>query len=139
MSDNCVKSYSSWNAFFFTFTAFGYSNNQREATLLQNVKKQKLNFENHWHLCFFTAMLITYIKGGTPAHIFLEMGSAMTRATFVIFWPKLSSFIDWCCYSQVSYTGSWEPLVCIYKTYYMLILFYSIYYIEIQLHIVSKI
>jgi hypothetical protein len=23
---------------FFTFTAFGYSNNQREATLLQNVK-----------------------------------------------------------------------------------------------------
>jgi hypothetical protein len=24
--------------FFFTFTAFGYSNNQREATLLQNVK-----------------------------------------------------------------------------------------------------
>ena len=39
MSDNCVKSYSSWNAFFLlTFTAFGYSNNQREATLLQNVK-----------------------------------------------------------------------------------------------------
>jgi hypothetical protein len=26
--------------------------------------------------------------------------------------PKLSSFIDWCCYyTQVSYTGSWEPLV----------------------------
>ena len=25
---------------------------------------------------------------------------------------KLSSFIDWCCYcTQVSYTGSWEPLV----------------------------
>jgi hypothetical protein len=39
-------------------------------------------------------MLITYIKGGTPAHIFLERGSAMTRATFVIFLPKLSSFID---------------------------------------------
>jgi hypothetical protein len=36
----------------------------------------------------------------------------MTRATFVIFWAKLSSFIDWCCcYTQVSYTGSWEPLV----------------------------
>ena len=38
MSNNGVKSYSSRNAFFFTFTAFGYSNNQREATLLQNVK-----------------------------------------------------------------------------------------------------
>ena len=56
-------------------------------------------------------MLITYIKGGTPAQIFLERGFAMT-ATFVIFWPKLSSFIDWCYYTQVSYTGSWEPLVC---------------------------
>jgi hypothetical protein len=38
MCDNCVKSYSSWNAFFCWLTAFGYSNNQREATLLQNVK-----------------------------------------------------------------------------------------------------
>ena len=37
MSDNCVKNYSSWNAYL-TFTAFGYSNNQRETTLLQNVK-----------------------------------------------------------------------------------------------------
>ena len=36
----------------------------------------------------------------------------MTRATFGIFLPKLSSFIDWCCCTQVSYTGSWEPLVC---------------------------
>jgi hypothetical protein len=100
--------------FLLTFTAFGYWNNKREATLLQNVKKQKLNFENHWHFCIFTAMLITYIKGGTPTQIFLERGSIMTRATFVIFWPKLSSFIYWCCYmyyTQVSYTGSWEPLV----------------------------
>ena len=57
---------------------------------------------------FLTAILITYIKWGTPAQIFLEKG-----ATFVIFSPKLSSFIDWCCYyTQVSYTGSWEPLVC---------------------------
>ena len=40
----------------------------------------------------------------------------MTKATFVFFFlPKLSSFIDWCCYyTQVSYTGSWEPLV-LYK------------------------
>jgi hypothetical protein len=30
-------------------------------------------------------MLIIYIKGGTPAQIILERGSAMTRATFVIF------------------------------------------------------
>jgi hypothetical protein len=29
---------------------------------------------------FFKAMLITYIKGGTPAQIVLERGSAMTRA-----------------------------------------------------------
>ena len=58
-------------------------------------------------------MLIIYIKGGTPAQIFLERGSGMTSATFVIFLP-LSSFIDWCCYyTQVSYTGSWEPLVCL--------------------------
>ena len=66
---------------------------------------------------FFTAILITYIKGGAPAQIFLEKGSAMTRVTFVIFFlPKLSSFIDWCYYTQVSYTGSWEPLVicCFY-------------------------
>jgi hypothetical protein len=34
---------------------------------------------------FETAMLITYIKEGTPAQIFLERESAMTRATFVIF------------------------------------------------------
>ena len=101
MCDKCVKSYSSWNAFFCWLTAFGYSNNQREATLLQNVK---LNFENHWHIWFFfTAILITYIKGGIPAQIFLEKGSAMMRATFVIFLPKLSSFID------VLYPG--EPLV----------------------------
>jgi hypothetical protein len=53
-------------------------------------------------------MLTTYIKGGTPAQFFFWV----TRATFVIFLPKLSSFIDWCCYyTQVSYTGSWEPLV----------------------------
>jgi hypothetical protein len=36
--DKCVKSYSSWNAFLCWLTAFGYSNNQREATVLQNVK-----------------------------------------------------------------------------------------------------
>ena len=114
MCVNCVKSYSSWNAFFCWLTAFGYSNNQREATLLQNVKWEKLNFENHWHICFFTAILIIYMKGGIPAQIFLEKGSAMTRTTFVIFIRKLSSVIDWCCYyTQVSYTGSWEPLVSI--------------------------
>jgi hypothetical protein len=39
-------------------------------------------------------MLITYIKGGTPAQIVLERGFAMTRATFVIFIPKFSSFSD---------------------------------------------
>jgi hypothetical protein len=65
------------------------------------------------YMVFLTAILISYIKGGTPAQICLEKGSAMTRATFVIFLPKLLSFIDWCYYTQVSYTGSWEPLVFI--------------------------
>jgi hypothetical protein len=45
----------------------------------------KAKFSESLTLMFFTAMLITYIKGGTPAQIFLERGSAMTRATFVIF------------------------------------------------------
>jgi hypothetical protein len=40
---------------------------------------------------FITAILITYIIGGTPAQIFLEKGSAMARAIVL---PKLSSFID---------------------------------------------
>jgi hypothetical protein len=57
-------------------------------------------------------MLITYIKGGTPAQFFLERGSAMTRATFGVFLPKLSSLLtDVVIPGQVSYTGSWEPLV----------------------------
>ena len=73
-----------------TFTAFGYSNNQRETTLLQKVKWQKQNFENHWHLCFSTAMLIIYIKRGTPAQHF--WGSAMTRATFVCFFTEVIKF-----------------------------------------------
>ena len=55
--------------------------------------------------------MLTYIKGGTPAQILLERG-LQWRAAFVIFWPKLVSFIDWCCYyTHVSYTGSSEPLV----------------------------
>jgi hypothetical protein len=34
------------------------------------------------------------------------------KKILLFFLPKLSSFIDWCCYyTQVSYTGSWEPLV----------------------------
>jgi hypothetical protein len=32
-----------------------------------------------------TAILITYIKGGTLAQIFLEKGSAMVRATLIFF------------------------------------------------------
>jgi hypothetical protein len=40
----------------------------------------------------FTTILITYIKGGTPAQIFLEKGSAMTRATFVIFFTEVIKF-----------------------------------------------
>ena len=41
---------------------------------------------------FFTGILITYIKGGTPAQNFLEKGSAMTRATFVIFFTEVIKF-----------------------------------------------
>ena len=83
-------------------------------------------------------LLVTFIKGGTPAQIFLESASAMTRSTFVIFLLKLSSFIDWCWYyTQVSYTGSWESLVIIiflllyyfyYYYYYYYIIFYYYYY-----------
>jgi hypothetical protein len=62
-------------------------------------------------------MLITYIKGGTPVQIFLEKGVCNDEGYICYFFlPKLhvSSFIDWCCYyTQVSYTGSWEPLVWI--------------------------
>jgi hypothetical protein len=45
----------------------------------------KAKFSESLTFMFFTAMLITYIKGGTPAQFYLERGSAMTRATFVIF------------------------------------------------------
>jgi hypothetical protein len=90
MSDNCVKSYSSWNAFFF-FTSLFLDN--------QIIKGKQL-YHKMWSsksyilriidiYVFFTAMLITYIKGGTSAQIFLERGSAMTRATFVIFYQVL--------------------------------------------------
>ena len=44
----------------------------------------------------------------------------MKRTTFFIFWPKLSSFIDWCYYTQVSYTGSCEPLARICGFIYLL-------------------
>jgi hypothetical protein len=45
----------------------------------------------------------------------------MTKATFVNFFYRsyifVSSFIDWCCYyTQVSYTGSWEPLVFLFDS-----------------------
>ena len=65
MCDNCVKSYSSWNAFYCRLTAFGYSNNQREA----KCEVGKAKFWESLTYMFFTAILITYIKGGTPAHI----------------------------------------------------------------------
>ena len=47
----------------------------------------------------------------------------MTKAAFVNFFlAKLSSFIDWCCYyTQVSYTGSWEPLVVVHIYMYFLV------------------
>jgi hypothetical protein len=45
---------------------------------------------------------------------FCRRGLQWRRLHFLIFFlPKLSSFIDWCYYTQVSYTGSWEPLVCL--------------------------
>jgi hypothetical protein len=37
---------------------------------------------------FLTAILITYIKGGTPAQIYLEKGFAMMRATFGFFFYR---------------------------------------------------
>jgi hypothetical protein len=41
---------------------------------------------------FLTAILITYIKGGTPAQIYLEKGSAMMRATFGFFFTEVIGF-----------------------------------------------
>ena len=38
MSDNCEELFLLKSIFLLTFTAFGYSNNKREATSLQNVK-----------------------------------------------------------------------------------------------------
>jgi hypothetical protein len=37
-------------------------------------------------------MKISYIIGGSPAQIFLERGSAMTRAAFVIFFTEVVKF-----------------------------------------------
>jgi hypothetical protein len=53
------------------------------------------------------------LKGEPLPKFFCRKGLQWRKATFVnYFLPKLSSFIDWCCYYiQVSYTGSWEPLV----------------------------
>jgi hypothetical protein len=63
-------------------------------------------------ICFFTAILITYIKGVPLPKFFCRRGLQWRRLHLLIFLPKCSSFIDWCCYyTQVSYTGSWEPLV----------------------------
>ena len=37
----------------------------------------------------------------------------MTKATFVNFFYRSYQVLLTCYYTQVSYTGSWEPLVCI--------------------------
>ena len=41
---------------------------------------------------YLTAILITYMKGGTPAPVYLEKGSAMMRATFVVFFTEVIRF-----------------------------------------------
>jgi hypothetical protein len=52
-----------------------------------------------------------YIKGGTPAQIIFGEGVCNDEGYICYFFTEVS-FIDWCCYyTQVSYTGSWEPLV----------------------------
>ena len=44
--------------------------------------------------------------------IFLLKGSAMTKATFVNFFYRSYQVLLTCCYyTQVTYTGSWEPIV----------------------------
>ena len=83
MCDNCVKSYSSWNAFFCWLAAFGYSN--RKQLYYKMWSKKKLNFENHWHMFFFTAILITYIKGGTPPNFFCRRGLQWRRLHLIFF------------------------------------------------------
>jgi hypothetical protein len=48
----------------------------------------------------------------SETHFFVEGVCNDEGYICLIFLPKLSSFIDWCCYyTQVSYTGSLEPLV----------------------------
>ena len=115
MCDNCMKSYSCWNAFFCWLTAFGYSNNQREATLLQNVKYQRLNFENHWHIYFFTAILITYIKGGTPAPIFFWRRGLQRRGLHLLFfyWSYQVLLTDVVIIPRWAIQALVEYLICI--------------------------
>jgi hypothetical protein len=59
-----VKSYSSWNAFFLlTFTAFGYSNNQREATLITKCEVAKAKFwESLTFMFLFLQLSLTFIS-----------------------------------------------------------------------------
>jgi hypothetical protein len=53
----------------------------------------------------------------------LQLSHIFNCGKFFVDLDKLSSFIDWCCYyTQVSYTGSWEPLV------FLIILNIWIYY-----------
>ena len=92
MYDNCVKSYSSWNAFFCWLTAFGYSNYQREATLLQNVKSEKLNFENHWHICFLQQFWYLTLKRETLPKFFCRRGLQWQRLHLLIFFTEVIKF-----------------------------------------------
>jgi hypothetical protein len=47
--------------------------------------------KNYWHSTMSQDRLVNLARL-TPDQIFLEKGSAMTRATFVIFFTEVSSF-----------------------------------------------
>ena len=91
MCDNCEELFL-LKCIFCWLTAFGYSNNQTEATLLQNVKSEKLNFENHWHIWFFSAILITYIKGEPLPTFFCRRGLQWWRLHLLIFFSEVIKF-----------------------------------------------
>ena len=56
----------------------------------------------------FSYSNVDLLKGGTPAQIYLEKGVLQWWGLHLLFFDRI---IDWCYYTQVTYTGSWEPLV----------------------------
>ena len=89
MCDNCVKSYSSWNAFFFVDSL----------PLVTQIIKGKQLYYKMWSSkskilrvvdinIFFTAILITYIKGGNLCPNFLVEGVCNDEGYILLFFYR---------------------------------------------------